>query len=234
MRQIVLDTETTGLESAKGHQIIEIGCIELIDRRESSQYHQYLKPTCKIDSGAYEVHGIDSDFLADKPAFADIVEEFIGFIKDSELIIHAASFDVGFLNAELNRLTSDWGEIETYCRVVDSLALAKQRHPGQKNSLDALCNRYNIDNSKRDFHGALIDAKLLTLIYLKMTSGQTDLMLQDDQDDRPDGRQHFRSAHKKLHRTKFDLPVIRPSVEEREAHRRRLETLDEVKRRALS
>lgn len=174
MRQIVLDTETTGLDPAQGHRIIEIGCLEVLNRRVTeATFHVYLNPEREIDAGAVQVHGLTREFLADKPRFADIARAFLEFVHDAELIIHNAPFDVGFLDAELARL----GEppIARHCTVVDTLRLAKQLHPGQKNNLDALCKRYAIDNSGRSFHGALLDAQLLAEVYLAMTRGQESL-----------------------------------------------------------
>lgn len=176
MRQIVLDTETTGLEPKHGHRIIEIGCVEINNRRKTDKhYHQYLNPDREIDDGAFNVHGISTEFLSDKPRFADIAQEFIDFIRDSELIIHNAPFDVGFINAELKKLGRKWGKVEDYCSVVDTLMMAREKHPGQKNNLDALCKRYEIDNSQRDLHGALLDAQILMDVYLVMTGGQETL-----------------------------------------------------------
>lgn len=178
-RQIVLDTETTGLEPQQGHRIIEIGCVELVSRRHSGRrYHQYVNPGRAIEEGAVEVHGISNEWLADKPAYADIAADFLEFVRGAELIIHNAPFDVAFLDAELALLGPEWGRIEDYCRVHDSLVQARELHPGQRNSLDALCKRYEIDNSGRDLHGALLDAELLADVYLAMTGGQTALGLQ--------------------------------------------------------
>lgn len=178
MRQIVLDTETTGLEPALGHRIIEIGCVEIVNRRiASAQFHQYLNPGREIDAGAAEVHGMTLDDLRDKPTFAEIAAEFIEFIRGAELVIHNAAFDVGFLNAEFELLGSAWGCTEDYCTVVDTLKLARSMHPGQRNSLDALCRRYEIDNAHRELHGALLDAELLAETYLAMTGGQAALEL---------------------------------------------------------
>jgi len=183
MRQIVLDTETTGLEPKQGHRIIEIGCVEIVNRRKTDRhFHQYLNPDREIDDGAYNVHGIDNDFLADKPHFADIAQEFVDFIRDSELIIHNAPFDVGFLNSELKKLGRKWGKTEDYCSVVDTLMMAREKHPGQKNNLDALCKRYEIDNSGRDLHGALLDAQILLDVYLVMTGGQETLTFDSSQE----------------------------------------------------
>ncbi|MGQ3887408.1 DNA polymerase III subunit epsilon [Legionella sp. CNM-1927-20] len=175
MRQIVLDTETTGIDPQNGHRIIEIGCVELIDRKlTGNNYHVYLNPEREVDEGAFKVHGISTEFLADKPKFCDIAEELLTFIKDAELIIHNAAFDMAFLNAELTLL--NWPhQLHNYCKVLDTLLLAREKHPGQRNSLDALCKRYEIDNSNRQLHGALLDAEILALVYLAMTGGQTSL-----------------------------------------------------------
>src|SRR5690606_20737351 len=155
-----LDTETTGLAPSEGHRIIEIGCVELVSRRlTGSHYHQYLQPDRVIDAGAMEVHGISNEFLADKPRFADLATDFLDYIKGAELIIHNAPFDVGFIDHELARLGKKWGRLADYCTVLDTLALARRMHPGQKNNLDALCKRYSIDNAHRDLHGALLDAE---------------------------------------------------------------------------
>lgn len=184
MRQIVLDTETTGLEPKQGHRIIEIGCVELIERRvTNNRYHQYINPEREVDEGAIEVHGISNAFLADKPRFADIAEDFLSFIRGAELIIHNAPFDVGFINHELNMLNRQTDHIEKICTVLDTLVLARKMHPGQKNNLDALCKRYNIDNSQRDLHGALLDAEILADTYLSMTGGQTMLSLGGHEED---------------------------------------------------
>jgi DNA polymerase-3 subunit epsilon len=174
MRQIVLDTETTGLDPALGHRVIEIGALEIVNRRPTgATYHVYLNPEREIDAGAVQVHGLTNEFLADKPRFADIAEAFLEFARDAELVIHNAPFDVGFLNAELAKLKE--GPLKRYCTVLDTLKLAKQLHPGQKNNLDALCRRYEVDNSGRAFHGALLDAELLAEVYLAMTRGQETL-----------------------------------------------------------
>lgn len=174
MRQIVLDTETTGLDATKGHRVIEIGALELVNRRANGRaYHVYLNPGREIDAGAIAVHGISNEFLADKPRFAEVVDEFLAFVRDAELIIHNAPFDVGFLDAELGRLGQ--GSIRLQSKILDTLKLAKELHPGQKNSLDALCKRYEVDNSGRSYHGALLDAQLLAEVYLAMTRGQETL-----------------------------------------------------------
>jgi len=175
MRQIVLDTETTGIGHESGHRIIEIGCVEIIDRKlTGNHYHTYLNPQRLVDEGAFRVHGISDAFLKDKPFFNDVADDFITFINDSELIIHNAAFDVGFINAELSRIK--WpNQLKTYCTVFDTLLMARKKHPGQRVSLDALCKRYAIDNSNRQLHGALLDAEILALVYLAMTGGQTNL-----------------------------------------------------------
>lgn len=223
MRQVVLDTETTGLEPAGGHRIIEIGCVELVNRRLTGHhYHQYLQPDREIDAGALEVHGISNEFLADKPRFIEVAEVFLGFIKGAELIIHNAPFDVGFINHEFGMLGPSWGAIADHCGVVDTLALARQLHPGQKNNLDALCKRYGIDNSHRDLHGALLDAEILADVYLAMTGGQVALSLEDA---------HSRlavsgKAARKLDAQRPPLKVVRAAAEELVAHERRLDAID--------
>ncbi len=182
MRQIVLDTETTGLEVSLGHRVIEIGCIELINRRVTgNHWHHYIKPDREVDSGAFEVHGISNDFLEDKPRFDELAEDFLNYVDGAELVIHNAPFDVGFLNHELSLLEIDTAPLESRCGVLDTLLLARQKHPGQKNNLDALCRRYEIDNSHRSLHGALLDARILADVYLVMTGGQTSLGLEAEQ-----------------------------------------------------
>ncbi|MDA9271976.1 DNA polymerase III subunit epsilon [bacterium] len=179
MRQIVLDTETTGLGHDAGHRIIEIGCVELVNRKLTNRhFHTYLNPERKVDEGAFRVHGISDAFLLDKPVFKEVAQDFLQFIDQAELIIHNAPFDVGFINAELKHLKHQ-KRLDTYCSVFDTLVLAKQKHPGQRNSLDALCKRYDVDNSNRQLHGALLDAEILALVYLAMTGGQTHLFVED-------------------------------------------------------
>ncbi len=224
MRQIVLDTETTGLEPKQGHRIIEIGCVEIINRRKTdNHFHQYLNPDREIDDGAFNVHGISNEFLSDKPHFANIAQEFIDFIRDSELIIHNAPFDVGFINAELKQLGKKWGKTEDYCSVIDTLLLAREKHPGQKNSLDALCKRYEIDNSQRDLHGALLDAQILLDVYLIMTGGQETLGFESLQEQESADQIGIKltDANRK------PLPIIEPSEEELAAHEKQLEVLRE-------
>lgn len=178
MRQIVLDTETTGLEPEQGHRIIEIGCVEIANRRlTSKQFHCYINPEREVDAGAAEVHGITLDDLREKPLFAEVVTEFVEFVRGAELVIHNAPFDVGFLDMELALLGKAWGRMTDYCRVFDTLPLAREMHPGQRNSLDALCRRYEVNNEHRELHGALLDAELLAEVYLAMTGGQVTLAL---------------------------------------------------------
>src|SRR6202167_1934729 len=182
MRQVVLDTETTGLEVEQQHRVIEIGCVELFNRRLTGRtYHQYLNPERDIDQGAQQVHGLTRQRLAKEPTFSQVHPEFLEFIRDAELIIHNAPFDVAFLNAELARAELAH-RIDGLCRVLDSLALARQMHPGQRNNLDALCKRYSVDNSHRDYHGALLDARILAEVYLAMTGGQAKLILSAEMD----------------------------------------------------
>jgi len=176
MRQIVLDTETTGLSFKEGHRVIEIGCVEMVNRRLTGRTFQcYINPEREVEQEALQIHGIDNEFLHDKPLFAEIAQEFCDFIDASEIIAHNASFDVGFLNHELKLTKLNLGKIDNYCKVFDTLTLARQLHPGQRNSLDALTKRYNITHFNRDLHGALLDAEILAQVYLAMTSGQTTL-----------------------------------------------------------
>lgn len=224
MRQIVLDTETTGLEPEQGHRIIEIGCLELAHRRPTGRtFHFYLQPDREVDAGAMEVHGITNEFLSDKPRFADIAQEFIDFVQDAELVIHNAPFDVGFINAELKRLGEAWRQLDDYCSVVDTLVLARTMHPGQRNSLDALCKRYSIDNAQRDLHGALLDAQILADVYLAMTGGQAALSLDQDSDSTDTlVRREVRSVRAE----RASLKVVRASEPELDAHEALLERLD--------
>lgn len=180
MRYIVLDTETTGIGPEQGHRIIEIGGMELVDRKLTGEhFHVYLNPEREVDEGAFRVHGISTAFLQDKPLFSDVMEDFMQFVEGSTLIIHNAPFDVGFLNAELKR--SQWATaLDNHCSILDTLVLAREKHPGQRNSLDALCKRYDVDLSNRQLHGALLDAELLARVYLAMTGGQTTFFVEDD------------------------------------------------------
>jgi DNA polymerase-3 subunit epsilon len=224
MRQIVLDTETTGLEPEQGHRIIEIGCVELIDRRLSGRhFQQYLRPDRQSDPAAFAVHGISDEILADKPRFSEVAEEFLAFIDGAELIIHNAPFDVGFLDHEIRRLGDPQRPIASYCRVLDTLALARELHPGQRNSLDALCKRYEVDNSARELHGALLDAEILAEVYLAMTGGQATLDLSLAT---PAAKGPAQSATGEAP-ARGRLLVIRASDQELDAHDRRLRTIDE-------
>ena len=181
MRQVVLDTETTGLEPGRGHRIIEIGCVELVERRPTGRtFHRYVNPERASEAGALAVHGITDEFLADKPRFAEIVEEWLEFIRDAELLIHNAAFDVGFLDAELALAGARHGCVADHARVVDTLALAREKYPGQKNTLDALCRRLGVDNTHRELHGALLDARLLAEVWLAMTAGQSALSFAEE------------------------------------------------------
>ncbi len=182
MRQVILDTETTGLEASAGHRIIEIGCVELVNRRSTGKrFHRYLNPDRAVEEGAREVHGIDDDFLASQPRFAEVAGEFLDFVTDAQLVIHNADFDVEFINHELKALSDVPNDIRERCDVLDTLALARKMHPGQRNSLDALCKRYEVDNSQRELHGALLDAEILADVYLAMTGGQASLSLEGRQ-----------------------------------------------------
>lgn len=225
MRQIILDTETTGLDPARGHRIIEIGCVELVNRRLTGKhYHQYLQPDREVDAGAFEVHGISDAFLTDKPRFSEVVNEFLAFIKGAELIIHNAPFDVSFINAELNALGKKYGAVIDHCTVVDTLAMARQLHPGQKNNLDALCRRYSIDNSQRDLHGALLDAEILADVYLAMTGGQATLSLDGLQER---GRGHVTApVARQFDAARPPLKVIHAQPEELALHTQRLLAID--------
>jgi DNA polymerase-3 subunit epsilon len=216
MRQVVLDTETTGLEPGAGHRIIEIGCVEIVNRRPTSnRFHRYVNPDRAVDRGAVDVHGIEDEFLAKQPRFADVAGEFLEFVKDAELVIHNADFDVEFINHELRRLEGVPHQIRDCCTVLDTLALARRLHPGQRNSLDALAKRYNVDNSKRDLHGALLDAQILTDIYLAMTGGQVSLLLEADQ---PLAAATGSRAEALLDRCGLVLPVLLATAEELSAH----------------
>ena len=222
MRQIILDTETTGLEPADGHRVIEIGCVELVDRRLSGQhFHQYLNPERDIEDGALEVHGISREFLLDKPVFADVVEEFLEFIEGAELIIHNAPFDIGFLDSELSILGRP-DRMGDHVRVLDTLELARDLHPGQRNNLDALCKRYEVDNSARSLHGALLDAEILADVYLAMTGGQSDLGLSFEGPVAGDAE----PGHD-LPAERAPLQVLLPSDAELAAHKSRINAIHE-------
>jgi DNA polymerase III subunit epsilon len=217
MRQIVLDTETTGLEPELGHRIIEIGCVELVNRRPTGRtFHKYLNPERDIDEGAAAVHGIARADLEGKPKFADVVDELVLFIDGAELVIHNAAFDVAFLDAELVRIQGQLRTIAKLCRVLDTLALARSMHPGQRNNLDALCKRYSIDNSRRELHGALLDARILADVYLAMTGGQAALALVESE--ASDGAADDSRTVRALVRPSVPLVVITASEAEMAAH----------------
>jgi DNA polymerase-3 subunit epsilon len=224
MRQVVLDTETTGLEVEQQHRIIEIGCVELFNRRLTGRtYHQYLNPERDIDEGALQVHGLSRERLAKEPTFAQVHPEFLEFVRDAEVIIHNAPFDVAFLNAELARLEGA-NKIDELCRVLDTLALARQMHPGQRNNLEALCKRFSVDNSHRDYHGALLDARILAEVYLAMTGGQAKLTLSAESDVSANARRSGPA------RTSSDvrIAVIRADESELIAHEHVLTLLDQA------
>lgn len=213
MRQIVLDTETTGIDPNDGHRIIEIGCVEVVERQLTGRnYHVYINPEREVEAEAITVHGITNEFLTDKPKFAEIADEFFEFIKGAELVIHNAAFDVGFMDSEFARL-KPVRKTADHCGVVDTLAIARAKHPGQKNNLDALCKRYGVDNSNRDLHGALLDAEILADVYLLMTGGQTALSLDSGAGD--DGSA---GGLRRISSERQPLAVVRASDEEAEAH----------------
>ncbi len=225
MRQIVLDTETTGLEPSQGHRIIEIGCVELVDRKLTGRhYHQYIKPNRLVDEGAMEVHGITDEFLNDKPVFDQIAQEFLDFISGAQLVIHNAPFDVGFINHEFAMLRPTLAPVAEHCSVVDTLVMARQKRPGQKNNLDALCRHYGVDNSQRDLHGALLDAEILADVYLFMTGGQTNLLLGADSEGGGDSQI---SAIKRLNPNRPMTPVLQAAGIELEQHEAKLSQLGE-------
>lgn len=217
MRQIVLDTETTGIRVEDGHRIIEIGCLELIDRKLTGRkYHQYINPEREVEAGALAVHGITNEFLMDKPVFSQVDEEFMSFIDDAELIIHNAPFDLSFLNSELKLTRRGWKVMTDYCSVVDTLKLARQLHVGQRNSLDALCKRYGVDNSKREYHGALLDAYLLAHVYLAMTGGQGSFF--DDVNEAEKAANNPVAEAEATSIRSYDLIVLKANEKECETH----------------
>jgi len=229
MRSVVLDTETTGMPVADGHRIIEIGCVEVIGRRLTGRhYHVYLQPDREVDEGAIAVHGITNEFLVDKPRFRDIADEFFEFIKDAQLVIHNAAFDLGFINNEFALLgQQDRAEITDHCTVLDTLLMARERHPGQRNSLDALCKRYGVDNSGRDLHGALLDAEILADVWLTMTGGQTNLSLAGDGESADGGRPQP-TPIRRLPADRPRTPVLRASDEEIAAHLARMAAIEKA------
>ncbi len=229
MRQIVLDTETTGLSTAQGHRIIEIGCVELVNRRLTGrEYHRFLNPDRDIDEGAERVHGISLADLENQPRFHEIADELLEFLSGAELVIHNAEFDVGFIEHELQLMKHPKPEISNHASVLDTLTLARELHPGQRNSLDALCKRYEVDASKRDVHGALIDSELLARVYLAMTGGQTALLLDDSEDADAEQVAHADGNGAALHGNAgegLSLVVVRADEEESRAHEQLLERM---------
>jgi DNA polymerase-3 subunit epsilon len=226
MRQIVLDTETTGLEVEQHHRVIEIGCVEINNRRLTGRsFHRYLNPERDIDEGALQVHGLSRERLAKEPRFAEIHAEFLDFVRDAELVIHNAPFDVAFLNAELTRLENGVARITDLCKVLDTLALARQMHPGQRNNLDALCKRYSVDNSHRDYHGALLDARILAEVYLAMTGGQAMLVLSGESET---ARSQARLTGLARPAATARVPVLGATAEELVAHEHVLALLDKA------
>ncbi len=222
MRQIVLDTETTGLELSAGHRLVEVGCVELRDRRPTGRtFHRYLCPDREVDPGALAVHGLNDAFLAGQPRFAEVAQEFVEFIAGAELIIHNASFDVGFLDMELARVGGEVRALAAVCSITDTLALARRLHPGQRNSLDSLCKRYGVDNSARDLHGALLDARILVDVYLAMTGGQVALTLSSANETNKGARE----ANRRTRPVRPSIPVVRATEAESSAHERMLDSV---------
>ena len=221
-RQLVLDTETTGLEPSQGHRIIEIGVVEMIDRRlTGNNFHIYLQPDREIDAGAIEVHGITNEFLADKPRFEDVADELSDYLRGAEVIIHNAPFDVGFIDAEYQRLENGV-TMASLCDVVDTLVMAREMHPGQRNSLDALCGRYDVDNKHRTKHGALLDSEILADVYLAMTGGQKSLGWEADDDKEGDANT---KGVRRINREGLSLKVVKANSEELVAHEERLDAI---------
>ncbi|HAG73744.1 MAG TPA: DNA polymerase III subunit epsilon [Gammaproteobacteria bacterium] len=219
MRQIVLDTETTGLDPKHGHRVIEVGCVEIENRKLTGRhFHRYLNPERDIDEGAQEVHGLTRAFLSNKPLFRHIEKELIEFVRGAELVIHNAPFDIGFLDSELALANSNHKGMTSLCGVLDTLLLARKKHPGQRNSLDALCKRYDINNSQRQLHGALLDAEILADVYLVMTSGQSSLLLKEDADEVTETQHRIR----KFNPQRKQLLVLRANAQEKAAHKKRL------------
>ena len=223
-RQIVLDTETTGLEHRQGHRVIEIGCVEVINRKlTGNNYHVYLNPEREIDQGAIEVHGISNEFLQDKPFFADIYQTLLEYLNGAELVIHNATFDIGFLDSELAKISASTPAMNEICSVHDTLLQARKMFPGQRNDLDSLCRRYEIDNSHRELHGALLDAEILADVYLLMTGGQTALSL----DASAAGNEQIGQLEDAINFAELSLPLVKPRNDELENHVQWIARLDE-------
>lgn len=231
MRQIVLDTETTGIDPQAGHRIIEVGCVELLNRRFTGRtFHTYINPEREIEEEAIRVHGLTKDFLSDKPVFSHIAHELLDFIKGAELIIHNAAFDLGFIDAEFARVSADLGRVQHVCTVIDTLTLARSLHPGQRNSLDALCKRYSVDNSKRSFHGALLDAEILADVYLLMTGGQIALALS------PEGQEQSIATMQQIRRVgehRAPLKIIYANEDEARLHQDTLAAIEKASSNCL-
>ncbi len=225
MRQIVLDTETTGIDPKSGHRIIEIGCVELVNRKLTGRhYHEYVNPQRIVEDEAIEVHGITNEFLVDKPPFAAVADSFLEFIRGAQLVIHNAPFDVGFIDHEFALLGQGHGNVYDHCSVIDTLVMARDKHPGQRNSLDALCKRYDVDNSGRVLHGALLDSEILADVYLMMTGGQTMLSLGGDSEDSSGGQS---SDIRRVDQSRAPLRVLAASAEELQLHEQKLDALGE-------
>ena len=225
MRIIALDTETTGLEPGEGHRIIEIGCVEIVNRRLTGrEFHRLLNPGREVDAQAFEVHGISDEQLRNEPGFAEVEEEFIDFVRDAELIVHNAAFDVGFIDMELSLTPSSLSQLDVVCEITDTWQMAKNRHPGQRNSIDSLCKRYDIDASAREKHGALLDAQLLAQVWLAMTGGQISLTLDEESVSRP-AAQSASPSESGENRT---LATRKPTSEELETHRKLLQKIDSL------
>lgn len=221
MRQIIMDTETTGLDPKSGDKIIEIGAVELIERKLTHKnYHQYIQPERDVPEDAIAVHGITNEFLKDKPIFSDVVDDFMAFVAGAELIIHNAPFDVGFINHELSLLKNNrWGKIEDHCTITDSLKMARKSFPGQRHTLDALCKRFGIDNANRTLHGALLDSEILADVYLAMTGGQTALSLHEEYEGNASGN----FVQLDVNRPK--LKVLKATDDELMRHQQKLEAI---------
>lgn len=224
MRQIILDTETTGIDPRAGHRIIEIGCIEMVGRKlTGNHFHEYVNPQREVEEEAIGVHGITNEFLTDKPLFHQVADSFLEFIRGAELIIHNAPFDVGFIDSEFNLLNRGHGKVYDHCTVIDTLVMAREKHPGQRNSLDALCKRYGVDNASRTLHGALLDSEILADVYLLMTGGQTALLLGGQDSDESSGAGS--SVIRRLDASRSALPIIHANAEELEQHNTKLDAL---------
>ena len=222
MRQIIMDTETTGIDPKQGHRLVEIGCVEMIDRKlTGNNYHVYINPERIVEQEVIDVHGLTNEFLADKPLFKEVAQDFVEFVNGAELVIHNAPFDIGFLDHELAKLKRGYPKLADICSIVDTLVMARKMHPGQKNNLDALCKRYYVDNSSRTLHGALLDSEILADVYLAMTGGQTNLILAAHGDEGSDGEETIR----RLSADRPALRILSPTADELQHHQRKLEEI---------